>query len=248
MIIYFTGTGNSRYIAEKIACITGDILVSMNDKIKQGDTQPINVSDRLVFVMPTYGWRIPRVAEQWIRETEFIGAGKVWFVMNCGSQIGNAAKYLRILCEEKKFEYMGTAEVIMPENYIAMFAVPEKEEAERIIAKADPVIEKIASQIKKEQAFLQPRNNVCYRLMSAAVNPIFYRVFIKADAFHADDRCIGCGKCETLCPLNNIQIKEGRPVWGKNCTHCMACICYCPTAAIEYGRKSIGKPRYRCER
>ena len=59
--------------------------------------------------------------------------------------------------------------------------------------------------------------------------------------------CIGCGKCVELCPLNNIRLENGKPVWGKNCTHCMACICYCPKEAIEYGEKSKGKPRYHVE-
>ena len=39
MVFYFTGTGNSLYIAKRIAEITGDTLVSMNDKIKHNDTQ-----------------------------------------------------------------------------------------------------------------------------------------------------------------------------------------------------------------
>ena len=50
-----------------------------------------------------------------------------------------------------------------------------------------------------------------------------------------------------ICPLNNIHLENSKPVWGKNCTHCMACICYCPKEAIEYGRKSKGKPRYHFE-
>ena len=60
-------------------------------------------------------------------------------------------------------------------------------------------------------------------------------------------RCIGCGRCVELCPLNNVHLKNGKPVWGKNCTHCMACICYCPKEAIEYGKKSREKPRYHFE-
>ena len=59
--------------------------------------------------------------------------------------------------------------------------------------------------------------------------------------------CIGCGKCVELCSLNNIHLENCKPVWGKNCTHCMACICYCPKEAIEYGKKSRGKPRYHFE-
>ena len=61
------------------------------------------------------------------------------------------------------------------------------------------------------------------------------------------DACIGCGKCERVCVLKNISIREGRPIWGEECTHCMACICGCPTEAIEYGKRSQGKPRYQCK-
>lgn len=48
--------------------------------------------------------------------------------------------------------------------------------------------------------------------------------------------------------MNNIRLENGKPVWGKECTHCMACICYCPAEAIEYGKKSFGKPRYQFEK
>ena len=48
-------------------------------------------------------------------------------------------------------------------------------------------------------------------------------------------------------PGTGIALENGKPIWGNQCTHCMACICYCPTEAIEYGKKSIGKPRYHFE-
>ena len=83
--------------------------------------------------------------------------------------------------------------------------------------------------------------------MSGPVNPVFYRFFVKANAFLVDKRCTGCGQCAKKCPLNNIKLINGKPVWNKNCTHCMACICYCPVKAIEYGKKSKNKPRYYFE-
>ena len=125
-----------------------------------------------------------------------------------------------------------------------MFGVPEKRIAKIIIGKAVPVIDGIAAKLKSCEPFIKPRDNLYDRFMSAAVNPMFYRFFVKADKFTADNRCVGCGKCVAICPLNNIRLADGKPVWGKNCTHCMACIAYCPTEAIEYGKKSVGKPRY----
>ena len=105
----------------------------------------------------------------------------------------------------------------------------------------------IITRIQAGQAFAATRNSLYDRFMSGPVNPIFYRFFVKANAFRADDACISCGQCVKRCPMNNILLKEGKPVWGKECTHCMACICYCPAEAIEYGKKSVGKPRYHFE-
>ena len=167
--------------------------------------------------------------------------------MDCGSEIGNAAGYNRQLAVQKQLQYMGTAQIIMPENYIAMFNAPQKEQARSIVEQAEPALQKVLAQLKAGQEFPPPRENLYDRFMSGPVNPVFYCFFVKADAFRATDACIGCGKCVELCPLNNIRLENGKPVWGKNCTHCMACICYCPTKAIEYGKKSLGKPRYHFE-
>ena len=142
---------------------------------------------------------------------------------------------------------MGTAQIVMPENYIAMFNAPQAEEARQIVAKAEPDIDRAISAIAAGQAFPVPRNNLYDRFMSGPVNPIFYSFFVKAKAFAASNACTGCGQCVRLCPTNNITIQNGRPVWGGDCTHCMACICHCPAEAIEYGKKSTGKPRYHFE-
>ena len=247
MVLYFTGTGNSRYIAQCIAEALGHGLISMNDRIKADNTSPVTSDERLIIVTPTYAWRIPRIVRDWLTETDFPCGAQTWFVMTCGSEIGNAAKYNRALCQEKQLTYMGTAQIIMPENYIAMFNAPQAEEARQIISRAEPDIERVTLAIAANQEFTPPRNNLCDRFMSGPVNPIFYSFFVKADLFSADSTCTGCGQCARLCPTNSITIQNGRPVWGSNCTHCMACICRCPAEAIEYGKKSLGKLRYHFE-
>ena len=247
MVIYFSGTGNSRYIAKRIADKLQDNLLNINDRIKENDTQTIEVNQKLMIVVPTYAWRIPEIVRDWIVKTEFKGVEQVWFVMNCGSEIGNAAKYNQQLCDKKGFAYMGTAQIIMPENYIALFATPEPEQARQIVAKAEPVIDEVIKEIAAGHAFAAPRKNLYDCVMSGPVNKMFYPLCVRAKAFCVSEECISCGKCVNVCPLNNITLKDGKPVWGKKCTHCMACISYCPTKAIEYGKHSLQKTRYTFE-
>ena len=247
MILYFSGTGNSKYVAKRIADALGDEIVNLNDRIKASDTSPVEIGERVIIVTPTYAWRIPRVVRDWLLKTELRGAKQAWFVMTCGSEIGNASKYNRDLCVEKGLACMGTAQIVMPENYIAMFSAPQTDEARKVVAKAEPSIERAIAAIQRNQPFAPTRNNLYDRFMSGSVNPIFYKCFVKADAFTVSSACIGCGQCAKRCPINNVTLKDGKPVWGKNCTHCMACICYCPVSAIEYGKKSVGQPRYHFE-
>ena len=248
MIFCFSGTGNSRYIARRIAQASQDTIMDLNAKIKANDHVKIQTGSNIIIVAPTYAWRIPRAVSDWLSKTELTGAKRIWFVMDCGGEIGNADKYNRRLAQQKRLVYMGTAQIVMPENYIAMFGAPQAAEARKIVEKAEPAILNAITCIQAGHVFAAPRKSLYDRFMSGPVNPIFYRFFVKADAFRADNRCTGCGQCARKCPLNNIQIKDGKPVWGKNCTHCMACICYCPMEAIEYGKKSLGKPRYHFEK
>lgn len=247
MILYFSGTGNSKYAAQRIADGLRDTLCSMNERIKVGDTSPVETGSRLVIVTPTYAWRIPRLVRDWLLRTELTGSTQVWFVMTCGSEIGDADQYNRRLCQTKGLACMGTAQIVMPENYIAMFSAPQADKARQIVARAEPDIDRAIAAIQANQPFAPTRNNLYDRFMSGPVNPIFYKCFVKANAFTASSACIGCGQCAKRCPMNNVTLKDGKPVWGKNCTHCMACICYCPKEAIEYGKKSVGQPRYHFE-
>lgn len=141
---------------------------------------------------------------------------------------------------------MGCAEVVMPENYIAVFAAPEKDEAYEIIRKSESVISDISKKIKEEVSFTSPRIKFRSKISSGIVNNLFYRFIVKAKGFYVTDSCNSCGYCVRSCPLNNIQLEDKKPVWGKDCTHCMACICGCPIKAIEYGKNSKSKVRYQC--
>lgn len=246
MVIYFSGTGNSRFAAQQLAERLNDDLLDAGRAIKSGERGSLSSERPWVFVAPTYAWQLPHIFADYIRKTAFSGSRDAYFVLTCGGEIGNAGAYAEQLCEETGLCYHGILEVVMPENYIAMFDAPEEAEARCMVQQAIPVLERGAVQIQRLEPFSPYRTGVIDRLKSGIVNRAFYSLFVKADKFTADERCTGCGTCVAACPLNNISLTEEAPVWGKNCTHCMACICGCPVEAIEYGAISRGKPRYRC--
>lgn len=246
MIIYFSGTGNSEYAAKRIGKETGDEAVNLFERIRSRDFSELRSDKPWVAVVPTYAWRIPRIVQEWLENTNLAGNRSIYFVMTCGGSIGNAGKYLEKLCAAKKLEYSGCAAIIMPENYIAMFSTPTQEQALEIIRQAENMIDQAALLIKSGRALLQPAVTFRDKMNSGIVNDIFYPLYVHAKKFHASGACISCGKCVNVCPLHNIRLEHGLPVWGRNCTHCMACICRCPSEAIEYGKHSKGKTRYIC--
>ena len=166
--------------------------------------------------------------------------------MSCGSEIGNAAKDNARLCERKGFAYMGTEQVIMPENYVAMFPVPDDRAASVIRKKADRRLEQAVPAILAGESLPAVKGGPAGKVLSGPVNAVFYRVFIRDKAFFTTSACTGCGKCSRACPVGNITLADGRPVWNGRCIHCMACICGCPAEAVEYGKQSREKPRYQC--
>ena len=246
MILYFSGTGNSAHVAKKLETQLDDTALNLGYYIKNDIHKPIHSDKPWVIVVPTYAWQIPHIVTNWLLQTELTGSRDAYFVMTCGDNIGDAQKYNAALCEKKDWIHKGTARIVMPENYIALFDAPDLETSKRIVAAADRVIRRTGEAILRGGTL--PKKKITFKdqILSGPVNKGFNRFYVKANKFYTKDNCTGCGLCESFCPVNNIKMKDGSPAWGDFCTHCMACICNCPMEAIEYGKTSVGKVRYKC--
>lgn len=101
MILYFSGTGNSRYAAKLIGMVTDDKILSMNEILKRNSKEVIHSKKPFTFVCPTYAWRIPKIIDAFIKSAHFTGSREVYFILTCGTDIGNAAHYAKRTCAEK---------------------------------------------------------------------------------------------------------------------------------------------------
>lgn len=59
--------------------------------------------------------------------------------------------------------------------------------------------------------------------------PVSDRAFTVSAAYN------GCGICARVCPVDNIEMADGRPVWQNRCENCLACVNWCPREAIQGG-------------
>ena len=71
-----------------------------------------------------------------------------YFILTCGSETGNARAKTARFCKEKGFIYKGLLEVVMPENYVALFSVPEEHECRRLTENAAHLLKESAKYIR----------------------------------------------------------------------------------------------------
>jgi Fe-S-cluster-containing hydrogenase component 2 len=245
MILYFTGTGNSKYAAELLSQGTGDELVSLNNVLKRGETPAFHSEKPFVIVCPIYAWRLPRCIEDLLRRAEFSGSSDVYFVATMGAQTGNCHKYCEKLARQKGLSFRGFSGVAMPSNYVVA-SMPDEAEVRTMLTAAKPALEALARKIAAGETIEKTDHTPCAALMSGAVNAMFNRFAVGNGKYVVSERCVSCGKCAEFCPTNNIVMKDKRPSFGSSCMSCFGCINRCPQDAIDIKGKSEGHRRYVC--
>lgn len=246
MFLYFSATGNTEYIARELAKRTDDECVNLLDRVKNQDYSPIHSDKPFVICAPVYVCEIPRFMAKYLKKATFTGSKDVFFILTSGGYCGPSGIFLNKIFKKKKMICHGHAEFKMPRNYVASDSYPmlEKEKVEERIIESYSQLDKVAMDIKNMNTLSARKVSIFETLVTLPINPVWCKLKLTAKAFTVEDKCKGCGKCEKLCPLNNIKMVDKKPVWGKTCTHCMACIANCPVDAIQYGNITQTKERY----
>ena len=248
MIYYFSGCGNSRHIAETLASGLNDQLVFIPEaeRQKRFDYTPTD-GERLGFVFPIYSWAPPKLVINFIEKMQFSTKPRyVYFVCTCGDNCGLTENIFRKILKDKGLTLSACCSVQMPETYLGMpgFKLDTKENAQRKIQEADNKMKTIIPRLLNNESFSDMTVGGFAWLKSRIINPGFNRSATDDSKYRTTDQCIHCGKCVEVCPLQNITLEDGRPVWHGHCTICMACYHHCPVNAIQYGKATVGKGQY----
>lgn len=246
MIAVFSGTGNSMYVARRLAAILGDEIVRLPVK---GDTMPRAESGRVIWVFPVYSWGMPPLLAGIIDAIDIEGAEAAvhYAVMTCGDDTGYADCTWRRAVAGRGWMSRGIWSVQMPNTYVFMtgFDVDSVESASSKISAAGSRIEAIAAGISVGSDETDVVRGAFAWIKTYVIRPWFVKHCMSPDRFGATADCIGCGVCSDSCPLHNIEMKDRRPQWGHECAYCLRCYHICPRHAVAWGKASRGKGQSR---
>ena len=243
-VYYFSGTGNSLKIAKDLAAELRDAeLISIARVI---NSEPKVNYEKIGIVFPVYMWGLPVIVSDFLKKLK--DSKSYFFAVATyggfpGATIVQAAKLLRA----NGIKLSSGFTVRMPGNYTPMYgAIPE--------GKQRKMFEEAEKKVRTIAEFVRSAKTNKLEKSFPLVNWLFSNKFYSFAAPHihemdkrfwADDKCTACGICEKVCPVSNITIANGKPAWHNRCQQCLACLQWCPAEAIQYGKSTEGRTRYR---
>ena len=248
LILYFSGTGNTKYVANLFsqALLAKGVSVQMRSI---EDPQPIEPGyDFLVVGCPKYYEYPALFLLQHLRVALPVAQKAAPVLAFCTEASSTKTDFsgLAKLLGQKNHELQSTQSFTMANDllFFGGFSATAATEAQSNREKAAQAVPGLVEaflagqhQIEKIAPYLRPVYHAVAVGCTAAM-PVF------AMKYAASDACIGCGLCAKSCPKSNIQMVEKRPEFGKNCIFCTRCINLCPAHAILYGGKQY--PQYFC--
>ncbi len=242
MIYYFSATGNSKHVANRLAEALNESVTPVLDVLNLG----IKVEDQMILVYPNYCGGVPSVIREFLQKNIFQISrdAKLILVITYGNNIGASAaiatKYFK-KNTGRSFDAMYS--VKMPDNWTPVFDLTNAEEVAEINRKADEEIDGIIRKIK--MSIDGDHVNDKLGKFMEVVCPGFYKTLSKTSHLHVEDTCIGCGLCAKNCPVNAIEMVGSKPAWiKKNCAMCLGCLHRCPKFAIQYDDKTKNHGQY----
>ncbi len=240
MIFYFTGTGNSLWVAKALSEALGEPLVSIADELhkeKDGWVYPVRPDEKILFVYPVHSWGPAVSVTHFISRLTLNGytGQSVYSISTCGDECGYTDRLIGKALEKRAISLTAAYSVIMPNNYILLpgFDVDDKDVEERKLQDAPARVAEIIEAIREHGQDALYHTGSMPGLKSYWIYPLFAHLAIGSNSFRVTDACISCGLCERICPTGTISMQAGKPVWTDTCVQCVACIHRCPVRPDE---------------
>ncbi|MBM6875380.1 EFR1 family ferrodoxin [Fusobacterium mortiferum] len=236
-IYYFSGTGNSLYIAKRVKkYIDNSVLIPIENVSQLNEIKPL--SSEVGFIFPVYFGDIPKIVESTIKKFNFSTVNYIFVIPNCYSIFGKTFLTFEKLLKSKNKNISYRNVLFMPDNAILFPIEKDQEKLEEIEKTILPILNDIKNRI------ITPNTPTTYtQILQTFFMKLFSEWEFSPKKFKVNNNCIGCGICKQVCPCKNIELNNKRPLFGSNCTHCLSCFHWCPKEAISMKNFTIKNRR-----
>lgn len=245
IVLYFSGTGNSEFIAGQFAIKMGAECHSIEERIDF--KKLLGLADTVAVVYPIYGSCVPRIMREFVdlHMDEFKAKKLIIFCTQMVFSGDGAKAFARLIpgCEE---HILYAEHFNMPNNIcnFPLFPMAKKglvTKPKKAVKRLDKICRDIRNGVIKKRGW-----NIFSALLGRTQNVAYPKIEEKArHSFHADASCIKCGLCVRICPMDNLEIVNGQVIQKGNCTICYRCVNACPKQAATVYLKGKPKRQYK---
>ena len=239
--VYFTGTGTTSKIVEKLAGELADKLKcskhTYDFSLPAARTKPMEflAGDLVIFGTPVIAGRVPNVLLKYLADIRGSGALGVPVVLYGNRNYDDALIELRDIMEEGGIRTIAAGAFVGEHSFSRVLGAgrPDGQDMDKVCSFAEAIFKKLSSADsfdmievagtpKPYSGYYKPRDRQGVHIDIRKVKP-------KTDA----SKCIRCGKCAKICTMGSIDAEDFSNVKGI-CIKCCACVKRCPAGAKYY--------------
>ncbi len=234
ILFYFSGTGNSRYIARAF-CERYPAQCRSIEEHADFDALIAAGGDTVGFCYPVYGSSVPRLMREFVQAHAEALSGKR-FVIFCTQLIfsGDGAHALTAFLPQGESNVIYAEHFRMPNNLcnVPVFPVTNGPKNDRLLRLAQAKVRRAAAEISR--GIVRRRGFSRASVWLGRSQSVFWPGVESAAAkdVRIDESCVRCGLCARICPTGNLSLGENGVEQAGRCMVCYRCVNACPKGAI----------------
>lgn len=240
MVFYFTGTGNSLYVAKQLEGSPINIPQVMRQE------NMAFAADAIGVVAPVYGHEVPPMVKEFLKKATF-QTEYFYMILTYGNRHGGAAELAHQLCRQCGIPVAYINVVLMVDNWLPSFDMGEQMLLDKQV---ENQLAHILADIKIRRHWISPvtdRDRAAHQEFldrMSQMPPDTWQHLLRMT-----ESCVGCGICEKVCPSGSIHMVNGKAGHTPgHCQTCLACVHACPHKAIQLTvQEKNPQARYRNE-